>query len=203
MSFVGGGFNNKAYCNYTVISGGCNNCACGVLGTIVGGKDNKAFASGSSILGGCSNTASAVYAGIFGCNVTNTTACSFMSNQLIACNIFGAGAICADAAGVIVPVVSDERLKTNICALDCGINRVSLLNPVTYTWIDEKYGKGGQIGFIAQEVEKVVPEAVFKTSTDDYGFNDRPLVALLTKTLQEQEVRITKLEKLIENLLKN
>jgi hypothetical protein len=84
--------------------------------------------------------------------------------------------------------------------LDCGINRVSLLNPVTYNWIDEKYGKGGQIGFIAQEVKKVVPEAVFKTSDDDYGFNDRPLVALLTKTVQEQEARILKLEKLVQEI---
>lgn len=124
-----------------------------------------------------------------------------MSNQLIACNLFGAGAICANASGLIVPVVSDERLKTNICSLACGIDRVSLLNPVTYTWKDEKNGKGGQIGFIAQEVEKVVPEAVFKTSDDDYGFNDRPLVALLTKTIQEQEVRITKLEKLVQELM--
>jgi hypothetical protein len=128
-----------------------------------------------------------------------------MSNQLIACNLFGAGNICADANGVIVPVVSDEKLKTNICSLACGIDRVSLLNPVTYTWIDEKYGKGGQIGFIAQEVEKVVPEAVFKTSDDDYGFNDRPLVALLTKTIQElndkynsQEERIIQLENIIK-----
>jgi hypothetical protein len=42
---------------------------------------------------------------------------------------------------------------------------------------------------------------VFKTSDDDYGFNDRPLVALLTKTIQEQEVRITKLEKLVQELM--
>ena len=62
-------------------------------------------------------------------------------------------------------------------------------------------GKGGQIGFIAQQVEKIVPEAVFKTSNDDYGFNDRPLVALLTKTVQELEARITKLEKLVQDLL--
>jgi hypothetical protein len=42
---------------------------------------------------------------------------------------------------------------------------------------------------------------IIKTSNDDYGFNDRPLVALLTKTIQEHEARIVKLEKLVESLL--
>jgi hypothetical protein len=207
-SFVGGGYNNTASGYNSSVVSGINNVASGFNSTISGGYNNKTCGTESFVGGGGSNTASAAYSGVFGLNVCNTTACSFMSNQLIACNIFGATALCANASGVIVPVVSDERLKTNICSLACGIDRVSLLNPVTYNWIDEKNGKGGQIGFIAQEVEKVVPSAVFKTTDGDYGFNDRPLVALLTKTvqeqevrIQEQEVRITKLEKLVQELM--
>jgi hypothetical protein len=203
-STVSGGYCNRIVSgSHSVINGGYANTSCAPNSFIGGGRTNtiSVFGCGASILGGIGNTASAGYSGVYGCNVCNTTACSFMSNQLVACNLFGAGAICANASGVIVPVVSDARLKTNICSLDCGINRVSLLNPVTYNWIDEKHGKGQQIGFIAQEVEKVVPEAVFKTSNDDYGFNDRPLVALLTKTIQEQELRITKLENLVQELL--
>jgi hypothetical protein len=214
-TIVGGRGNIACAGSYLTIGGGAFNTLCGSASTISGGYCNRTFGNESVVSGGrcnnscgdcsfvgggCGNTALCNYTGVFGCNVCNINACSFMSNRLVACNIFGAGAICADASGVIVPVVSDERLKTNICSLDCGINRVSLLNPVTYNWIDEKYGKGGQIGFIAQEVEKVVPEAVFKTSDDDYGFNDRPLVALLTKTIQEQEARISKLEKLVQEI---
>ena len=202
-STVSGGYQNRIYGTHSSISGGYGNVSCAPCSFIAGGRTNtiSVFGCGASILGGLGNTASAGYSGVFGYNVCNTTACSFMSNQLVACNLFGAGAVCANASGVIVPVVSDERLKTNICSLACGIDRVSLLNPVTYNWIDEKNGKETQIGFIAQEVENVVPEAVFKTSNGDYGFNDRPLVALLTKTVQEQEARITKLEKLFQDLL--
>jgi hypothetical protein len=200
---IGGGQCNNNSGDGSFIGGGCNNFTLGFVSVLVGGCYNSVCGNNAFVGGGQCNIALCDFTGVFGCDVTNTTACSFMSNQLVACNIFGAGDICADANGVIVPVSSDKRLKTNICSLACGIDRVSLLNPVTYTWIDEKYGKGGQIGFIAQEVEKVVPEAVFKTSDDTYGFNDRPLVALLTKTIQEQEVRITKLEKLVESLLEN
>jgi hypothetical protein len=101
-------------------------------------------------------------------------------------------------------VSSDRRIKTdieNISDEEC-LNKINSLNVVKYNYTDPSLnGNNKVIGFIAQEVEKVVPEAVFKTSDDDYGFNDRPLVALLTKTIQEQEVRITKLEKLVQELM--
>ena len=197
---VAGGQSNCVFGNFGAILGGTGNCVCCTFGIVVGGQSNQSCGCHSAVLGGIGVCVTANCAGAFGCSVINNTACSFMSNQLIACNIFGATSICANASGVIVPVVSDCRLKTNICSLDCGINRVSLLNPVSYEWKEqEKHsGCGKQIGFIAQEVKEVVPEAVFETESGYYGFNDSPIVALLTKTVQEQEKRISVLEEIIK-----
>jgi hypothetical protein len=59
---------------------------------------------------------------------------------------------------------SDERIKANIQNIDDGIALVELrkLNPKTYTYIDTvKKGLSPYYGFIAQEVETVIPNAVF------------------------------------------
>lgn len=63
---------------------------------------------------------------------------------------------------------SDMRLKDNITTLDDahGLDAIRKLRPVTYTWKDiHQKEKGTQIGFIAQEVEKIFPEAI-KTAGD-------------------------------------
>ncbi|AFY00768.1 tail fiber domain-containing protein [Bdellovibrio bacteriovorus] len=61
--------------------------------------------------------------------------------------------------------VSDARLKTNITPVTQGLDIVTRLRPVFYDWdktnnrtksFDQKH----QIGFVAQEVEKVIPEVV-------------------------------------------
>jgi hypothetical protein len=108
-----------------------------------------------------------------------------MSNQLRACNIFGAGSICADAGGIIVPVVSDFRLKENIVPLDLGLQSALSLNPVSYEWKDKSNGCGSQIGFIAQEIKEVIPSSVFKTTSGYYGFDMNKVVPVLTNSIKE------------------
>ncbi len=61
--------------------------------------------------------------------------------------------------------VSDSRLKTNITAVTKGLDVVNQLNPVFYDWDQnnprtKSFGDKHQVGFIAQEVEKVLPEVV-------------------------------------------
>ena len=61
---------------------------------------------------------------------------------------------------------SDERLKTNIQSLDASssLSLISELNPVTFNWIDPDRGTALQLGFIAQQVERVFPNLVSTTS---------------------------------------
>lgn len=61
--------------------------------------------------------------------------------------------------------VSDARLKTNVTAVTKGLDVVNQLNPVFYDWDQnnprtKSFGDKHQVGFIAQEVEKVLPEVV-------------------------------------------
>ena len=63
--------------------------------------------------------------------------------------------------------VSDGRLKTNVEPVSDGLRIVNQLNPVFYDWNRNNSKTSGfedrhQVGFIAQEVEKVLPEVVNK-----------------------------------------
>jgi len=62
---------------------------------------------------------------------------------------------------------SDIRLKKNINTISNALEKVSKLRGVNFEWKDEDKGEGTQLGLIAQEVEKVFPEAVSK---DDKGY---------------------------------
>ena len=67
---------------------------------------------------------------------------------------------------------SDERYKKNIQTIDSPMEKILKLRGVNYEWRqsefkDLKFKSGKDIGFIGQEVEKVLPEVILK---DDKGF---------------------------------
>jgi hypothetical protein len=71
------------------------------------------------------------------------------------------------------------------------------MNPVWFNFIDEyiDYGEGRQNGNIAQEMETIIPEAVFTTpSTGKMGINYDQLHAVYIKAIQELEARLKELE---------
>ena len=60
---------------------------------------------------------------------------------------------------------SDRRIKENIHTLTNALETVNKLRPVTYNYIDKlEHGEKTSHGFIAQEVEEVVPDAVGQTT---------------------------------------
>ena len=59
---------------------------------------------------------------------------------------------------------SDAALKTNVVALHGTLDKVMRLRPVSFDWISN--GMPG-IGFVAQEVEPVLPELVSEHSPED------------------------------------
>jgi len=123
---------------------------------------------------------------------------------------------------------SDRRLKENIETYDePSIDKIMKLKPAYYNWIDDK-SKKKELGFIAQDVETIIPEAVdgkkyeYEWKTDDEGepildasgnlqftdqvrhrgFSDRPLIAVLVKAVQEQQQQIEALKTEMEDLKK-
>jgi hypothetical protein len=63
--------------------------------------------------------------------------------------------------------VSDIRLKQDIQPLENSLEKILHLRSVSYYWKDQSFDSSKQIGFIAQEVEKIFPEVV---KTDSKGF---------------------------------
>jgi hypothetical protein len=98
----------------------------------------------------------------------------------------------ANQWGVLGTTVSDYRLKKNIEPIKDSLDKVSKLNGVNFEWKkendNEKY-----IGLIAQEVEKVLPEVVFKKD-DYYGINYKLLVSVLIEAVKERQKQIDNLK---------
>jgi len=113
----------------------------------------------------------------------NTTKCSFNNST---------GAFAA---------LSDANLKENVINYTNALDKVNLLRPVTYNFIDDK-NKYNQIGLIAQEVLNVIPEIVAKPANEDgyYGLNYAGLTPILVKAIQEQQAIINDLKARIETL---
>lgn len=93
------------------------------------------------------------------------------------------------AAGIAAPLLfSDIRTKENIKALDI----IAELNPITFDYKPE-YGKPGQIGFIADEIEKVAPGMVVTGEDGLKRIKVAGLVTLLLKAVQDQQKQINAL----------
>jgi hypothetical protein len=90
---------------------------------------------------------------------------------------------------------SDERLKTNIQTLGDALQKVLAMRGVSFVWKDGTPLAGKEdIGVIAQEVEKVAPEAVV-TDSQGYKAVDYPrLVPILINAIHEQQAEIDSLK---------
>lgn len=109
-----------------------------------------------------------------------------------------------DANGNVVNQASDRSLKENIKPIENGLTKILSLNGVTYNWIDKlKGGEAKKYGFIAQEVESVIPELTFKDKENGLkGVHYKEITALLVEAIKELTNKISLLEDEI-NKLKN
>jgi len=90
-----------------------------------------------------------------------------------------------------VTAFSDERLKDNIETLEDGLDKVEQLRGVTYT----RDGREN-IGVIAQEIEKILPEIV-KTADDEMGTKSvdySRITAVLIEAVKDLSARVKELE---------
>lgn len=93
---------------------------------------------------------------------------------------------------------SDISLKNNINKLSNSLSKISSLNPVSFTWREN--GQESQ-GFIAQELEEVLPSLVKTSEKSGYkSVQYSNLTALLTAGIKEQQEKIDKLEIEVEIL---
>jgi hypothetical protein len=95
---------------------------------------------------------------------------------------------------------SDARLKQNVKTLTNPLKKVIQMHGVTYEFKDNPGQK--RIGFIAQELEKVMPEVVFDNEEGLKGVRYQEIVALLSEAIKEQNLQIQHLVKKVQKLEK-
>jgi hypothetical protein len=95
---------------------------------------------------------------------------------------------------------SDKNLKTNIIPIENAIDKVLSLEGVEFDFIssnDTGYLGVHQIGLIAQDVSKVIPEVVSKNNDGTLGLSYQHLVPLLIEAMKEQQEQINDLKRRI------
>jgi len=117
---------------------------------------------------------------------------------------------------------SDKKWKKNINPDTYGLSSLKKLLPVSYYWRYEEFPNMNfdnrrQIGFIAQDVENIMPELVKTDKNGNKAISYSKLTPIIVKAIQEQNLEIEnlkkentmlikeieKLRKLIENKLPN
>lgn len=101
---------------------------------------------------------------------------------------------------------SDIRYKKDINSINNASDIISKLDGKTYFWKTDEYKEkdfstARQYGFIAQELEKVIPEAVI---TDENGYksvNYDMVIPVLVQNAKEQQKQINEQKELINELL--
>ena len=97
--------------------------------------------------------------------------------------------------------VSDAALKTNINPINYGLNAVMELKPVTYTYtggldktdkVYEEIVQDNCLGFIAQDVQKVLPQLVDIADKEKniLSLQYSGLIPVLTKAIQELNAKV-------------
>jgi hypothetical protein len=107
--------------------------------------------------------------------------------------------------GTIVQGLSDSRVKTNVVSMTGGLDKIDQIRPVTFDWTPVENvsdREGADFGFIAQELEEVLPEVVHTRGDGYKTVMYEKVVPVLTQAIKEQQAMIENLKAEIE-LLKN
>lgn len=93
---------------------------------------------------------------------------------------------------------SDNTLKKNITDLPFTLEQVLALRPVTWNWKDTTLGDRQEYGFVAQEVEKEIPNLVYTDTwvdgTTRKFISSQALLPYLIAAIQELQAEIEDLK---------
>jgi hypothetical protein len=102
----------------------------------------------------------------------------------------------------VYTALSDASKKKDFEPSLIGLDAVLNLKPTLYRMKDAAENSTKELGFIAQEVKDVIPQAYVETNSEDangnpytfIGLSDRPILAAVTKAIQEQQQMIETLQ---------
>ena len=119
-----------------------------------------------------------------------------------------AGLFTVGSTAVCLAPCSDQRSKKNIEPLDNCLDKVLSLRSVRFDWDENVVPKRAneestQIGLIAQEVEKIVPEVVREEIIENQYLKSiryENLTAILIEAVKEQQKQIEDLKQTVQEL---
>ena len=116
-------------------------------------------------------------------------------------------------SGSNIYYASDQRLKKNVTLLDKGLEAIKALRPVSFNWVDGfcDVEKDPLYGFIAQEVQTVDSNLVSpfgddvelgndQVVTDPLRVNEKFIIPMLVKAMQELSAKVETLETKVATL---
>ena len=173
------------------LSVGGSVCATGFTGNLTGNITS------STTVGGSMTASGAVKGSIF--SNTNSTAVITEAGDVLARNITAGGDICTlgtvrSAGDIIAFTTSDERLKDNITCISDSNNIINNLNGYCFDWNDKSEREGTSTGLIAQEVQKVLPNAVCERDNGYLAVDYIQLIPVMVEELKRLNKIVSKLE---------
>ena len=136
---------------------------------------------------------------------TNGNTVITSDGDILTQDITAAGSICTlgsiTATGIIYGKndiiafsTSDERLKDNITCISDSNNIINSLNGYCFDWNDKSDREGSGIGLIAQEVQKVLPNAVCERDNGYLAVDYIQLIPVMVEELKRLNQIVSKLE---------
>ena len=103
------------------------------------------------------------------------------------------------AGDVVAYYTSDIRLKDNIEVIKGSLDKIEGIRGVEFDWNEKSPGwareRGHDVGVIAQEVEKIIPEVVQERKNGYLGVDYKRLVPLLIESVKELKKEVEEIKK--------
>jgi hypothetical protein len=123
------------------------------------------------------------------------------SNPSVALHVTGEGYF---TSNITAYYSSDITLKDNVRPIESAIFKVQQIRGVTFDWNEKssklQQEKGHDVGLIAQEVEKVLPEVIQIREDGIKAIAYEKVVPLLVEAIKEQQTLIEDLSNRIKTL---
>ena len=106
------------------------------------------------------------------------------------------------ANDVVAFATSDINYKENVIEIPNALDKIDKIRGVEFDWIsltdeekvDHHSNEGHDVGVIAQEIEKVLPEIVTERENGSKAVRYEKIVALLIQAIKEQQIQINQLK---------
>ena len=99
---------------------------------------------------------------------------------------------------------SDERLKTNVLPLADPLQKIKSIGGYSFDWVGNNPYRleGHDVGVIAQEIQKVLPEVVTEREDGYLAVRYEKIVTLLIEGMKEQQKQIEELKNKLDGITK-